>query len=72
MTIPTPANDLRSRWIAASVEFADGSVLELRIPAAVAASIASFIPAPDEEPALILADPMGQRRRARLTKLFSP
>jgi hypothetical protein len=66
---PTPQN---GPWLAATVELADGSTLELRIPEVVSATITSYAPAVDETPIIIRATVQGQRRRAPLTKLFEP
>jgi hypothetical protein len=73
MTTPanTPPSPRNGAWLAASVQFADGSTLELRIPGAVSAAIASYLPTADETPIIILATPQGHRRRALLTKLFT-
>ena len=66
----TPTRHPGPHWVHVAIDLADGSVLELTVPA-IGGGVAGYHPAtPQEEPALwIVRD--GVRRRARLGPLLA-
>lgn len=54
----------------ATLELADGSTVDIRIPAAVAASVSSYSPGEHEVPSIVLTTKEGTKRTGRLGQLF--
>ena len=66
----TPPPSRPGHWIRALLELADGSEVELRIPASVAAAVSSYIQDAGEVPSISLTTLDGKVRRGRLGQLF--
>lgn len=68
------ANDppRQGSWVCATLQCADGSIIELYLPHVVAGAVSGYSPEPGEVPVIAYTDSEGVRRRGRLTQLFGP